>query len=99
MLIVLLQGGIFLKDNKYKSFVDQFNNMFSTISENFVRGKRTRIRDETTRILQFVAKEERNKEIIINTLWLVTNDIYKKDQIDITITEDQIRKLVERHFK
>ena len=84
---------------KYKSFIERFRTMFSSISDNFVKNKRTRIKDKAEKTLRSTPKEERNKEVIIDALWEATKNIYHQDNVTLKINEDQIRKLVENYFK
>ncbi|MCK5084929.1 MAG: hypothetical protein KAQ64_04720 [Candidatus Pacebacteria bacterium] len=93
-------GSDFLKGKvKYKSFIERFRTMFSSISDNFVKNKRTRIKDKAEEILRFTPKEMRNKKAIVNALWEATKDIYHQDNVALKISKDRIKKLVENHFK
>ena len=73
--------------------------MFSSISDNFARNKRTRIKDEAEKILRATPKKMRNKKAITNALWKATENIYNQDKIAVEITKKEIGELVKRHFK
>ena len=73
--------------------------MFSSISDNFVGGKRTRIKDKAEETLRFTPKEMRNEKAIVSALWEATKDIYYQDSVALKISEEQIKELVENHLK